>query len=329
MSNRQSFWKKQRVTKTSEIKKIINSIITSDIVYEFVGNKGKKFKIYTYIYAAIIFIFTAFSLSLLAISNAVHQIYNASYSLIEILAFIILGIDLFLRWYTSEVRMKKGNYSYLLFPFTIVGALLIASMMPSLYLINEWGHTNISFFETMKGLKFLRVFRLILLANLVPGLAIFKEVLSKEASTLYIVFTIVLITILVFGLVMYNIEGPDSNAARHTALDNYNILHNTNIKFNDKIFDNPSTIRQAEIMRNIKITSFIDALYFSTVALTTIGFGDISPITSLGKIIVMIMSVIGIAVLAIPSGIIAGGFISEIKEFRKIKNQNKKSNSDL
>ena len=326
MAKKLSFWKRQAINSTSDDKKFINAIITSDTLYAPAGKKRKKFKVYTYAYAAVIFIFTALSLSLLAVSNKVHQDYNASFSIVEILAFIVLGIDLFLRWYTSEVRMRKGNYSYFLFPFTLVGVLLIASMMPSLYLINEWGHTNIAFFETMKGLKFLRVFRLILLANLVPGLAIFKRVLTKEASTLYIVFTIVLITILVFGLVMYNVEGPDSHGARKAALDNYNSLQTSPLPFDDKIFDGTKTTQYAEIRSGIKIGSFLDAIYFSTVALTTIGFGDISPITSLGKIIVMVMSIIGIAVLAIPSGIIAGGFISEIKELRKTqKPKTKKS----
>ena len=110
----------------------------------------------------------------------------------------------------------------------------------------------------MKGLKFLRVFRLILLANLVPGLAIFKRVLKKEASTLYIVFTIVLITILVFGLVMYNVEGPDSHGARKVALENYNSFHFTKLKFNDNIFDNPSSKIDSDIISYIKIGSFLD-----------------------------------------------------------------------
>jgi len=39
----------------------------------------------------------------------------------------------------------------------------------------------------------------------------------------------------------------------------------------------------------------------------------------MGRAVTMVMSIVGIAILATPSGVIAGGFISEIKETRKRK----------
>lgn len=62
--------------------------------------------------------------------------------------------------------------------------------------------------------------------------------------------------------------------------------------------------------------TFFDAVYWATVSLTTIGYGDIYPVTLAGRIVTMLSSIIGIAVVAMPSGIITAGYLDVI---RKIK----------
>ncbi len=58
--------------------------------------------------------------------------------------------------------------------------------------------------------------------------------------------------------------------------------------------------------------SFFDAVYWATVSLTTVGYGDIYPVSSVGRIITMISSVFGIAIVALPAGIITAGYMNEI-----------------
>lgn len=60
--------------------------------------------------------------------------------------------------------------------------------------------------------------------------------------------------------------------------------------------------------------SLFDAIYWSTTALTTVGYGDIYPVTVFGKLVSMIYSVVGIAVVALPA-VITGGYINEIKKW--------------
>lgn len=316
-----SFFKRFGKTEYSKDKEYLNAIVVSDT--EFVAPKKaqrKSIKALIYVYAAIVFFVTALSIGMLGVSDEYQKTHKAIFSIIEIIVFIVLVVDVSLRWYTSEVRLKKGNWSYFIFPFTIVGAMMIASLLPSLYLINVWTGDSVKVFETLGNMKFLRVFRLILLANLIPALGIFRRVLSKEKSTLYVVFSIVIITILVFALVMYNVEGADSISARKEAIELYNNSAHTSVTY-DSVFTSSGADKAlaGDVLQFVKIHSFLDALYFSTVALTTIGFGDISPITNVGKVITMVMSIIGIAVLATPSGVIAGGFIQEIKESKKAK----------
>lgn len=60
--------------------------------------------------------------------------------------------------------------------------------------------------------------------------------------------------------------------------------------------------------------SFFDAVYWATVSLTTVGYGDIYPVSKLGRLITMFSSIFGIAVVALPAGIITAGYMSEIQK---------------
>lgn len=63
--------------------------------------------------------------------------------------------------------------------------------------------------------------------------------------------------------------------------------------------------------------TFLDALYWSTTALATIGYGDITPVTDLGKFLAIVSSLVGIAVVAFPAGIITGGYITQLQKARE------------
>ena len=60
--------------------------------------------------------------------------------------------------------------------------------------------------------------------------------------------------------------------------------------------------------------NFFDALYWATISLTTVGYGDIYAVSTTGKSITMISSFLGIAIVALPAGIITAGYMKEIKE---------------
>lgn len=60
--------------------------------------------------------------------------------------------------------------------------------------------------------------------------------------------------------------------------------------------------------------SFFDAIYWATVSLTTVGYGDIFPTSAVGRLVAMISSFIGIAIVALPAGIITAGYMEEISE---------------
>lgn len=58
--------------------------------------------------------------------------------------------------------------------------------------------------------------------------------------------------------------------------------------------------------------NFFDAVYWATVSLTTVGYGDIYPVSTIGRLVTMVSSIFGIAIIALPSGIITGGYLEAI-----------------
>ena len=63
--------------------------------------------------------------------------------------------------------------------------------------------------------------------------------------------------------------------------------------------------------------SIIRSFWWATITLTTIGYGDVYPITILGKIATILISISGIGIIAIPTGIIAGAFSQSMSKKRR------------
>jgi voltage-gated potassium channel len=77
----------------------------------------------------------------------------------------------------------------------------------------------------------------------------------------------------------------------------------------------------ALIMFNVEESNmfqdFFDALYWATTTLTTVGYGDIYPATDLGRIICMFSAIFGVAVIALPSGVITASYLDELREIKQ------------
>lgn len=65
--------------------------------------------------------------------------------------------------------------------------------------------------------------------------------------------------------------------------------------------------------------SFYSAIYWATISLTTVGYGDVFAVTKIGQLITMLSSLFGIAIIALPAGIITGGYLKEIERLKRKK----------
>ncbi|AAT27619.1 potassium channel family protein [[Mycoplasma] mobile] len=281
--------------KNLELWKILNYIAVSDSDDSYIRSKNVKFaKILKLLY--LILVITIIFISFIPLFSATkdgQNLFPISLSItINYVLFSILIIDYFFRWITFPLRVENKKYSLLFFPFTGVSIVMFFALLPSLIIIispSITSNANSAFFlafsQIVNSLVFLRLGRLILFLNVLTPFTSIKNVFVKQRVLLFNVFIFLIIISVLFALIIF----------------------------------------QAELVENAKITNFWDAFYFTIVSLTTIGFGDISPVTPLGQAMVVILALIGVAIFTIPAGIIAGGFLQELQNNEAFQKQNEKS----
>ena len=63
------------------------------------------------------------------------------------------------------------------------------------------------------------------------------------------------------------------------------------------------------------------SIYWAVVTLTTVGYGDVVPITTLGKTVAVFIMMLGYAIIAVPTGIVSSEFSKNRKTKKQLKNQ--------
>ncbi|MCM1352387.1 MAG: potassium channel family protein [Alistipes senegalensis] len=137
-------------------------------------------------------------------------------------------------------------------------------------------------FKLLRLTRLLKIVRVLKVFRYSSRIEMFARVLYKERKVLLSVLLLALFYIFLTALVMFNAE-PHVN---------------------------PATGEPA-------FGSFFDALYWATVTLTTVGYGDLCPVTDIGRIVSMLSSLFGVAIIALPSGVITAGYLEELRESRK------------
>ncbi|MCL1832177.1 MAG: potassium channel family protein [Oscillospiraceae bacterium] len=139
----------------------------------------------------------------------------------------------------------------------------------------------------LRTFRLLRIFRLLRVRKYVKTLSQFHDILKQKASQLFFSMIILFVLMLVASTLMYTAE----NEAQ------------------PEVFDNA-----------------MSGLWWAIITMTTIGYGDIYPITAGGKVIGALFSLLSVAIIAVPTGIISAGFIESNYLHKKIaSNTNKKS----
>jgi S-adenosylmethionine/arginine decarboxylase-like enzyme len=61
------------------------------------------------------------------------------------------------------------------------------------------------------------------------------------------------------------------------------------------------------------------AMWWGVATLTTVGYGDVHPVTAIGKVLGAIIAVLGIGLFALPAGLIGGAYLEEVEERKNRK----------
>lgn len=65
--------------------------------------------------------------------------------------------------------------------------------------------------------------------------------------------------------------------------------------------------------------TFFDAIYWAVITLTTVGYGDIHPVSGIGQMVSMVSSFVGLAVVALPTAILTARYITELNRKKEKK----------
>ena len=144
-------------------------------------------------------------------------------------------------------------------------------------------------FKIVRITRLLRILRIFKVIRYSSKIQVLGRVLRKERNVLLSVLAIAIFYVFLTALIMFNAE-PHINPVTGA------------VTFED----------------------FFDALYWATVTLTTVGYGDMIPATDLGRFISMVSSLFGVAIIALPSGVITASYLEELRSQRRKKQENSK-----
>lgn len=130
-------------------------------------------------------------------------------------------------------------------------------------------------------LRYLRAFRLLRLLKLsryFDGLQIFLKVIKAEIGAISAALLTMFVLVIISACLMFSLESQ----------------------------------AQPQVFRSV-----VDAIWWAVVTLTTVGYGDVTPVTAGGKILAMVIMLMGVATFALPAGILAARFSAELQERRE------------
>ena len=133
-------------------------------------------------------------------------------------------------------------------------------------------------FHILRMMRLLRLFRLLRVFKMgryVEALQTVVQVIRSSASRLVIAMLLCFFVMLFSAIIMYTVENP---------------------------------------VQPDKFPNVIASLWWAICTLTTVGYGDVFPITAVGRFFAAVISLVGIGIIAIPTGIIAAGFTTALNK---------------
>ena len=124
-------------------------------------------------------------------------------------------------------------------------------------------------------LRIVRMFRVFKMGRYSVALQTLGRVLKAKRAELTMTLSVTAILLIISGSLMYYVENP----------------------------------AQPEVFSSIP-----QALWGGVATLTTVGYGDVYPITAIGKLLAAIIAVLGVGLFALPAGILGSGFVEDLKK---------------
>ncbi|MBN7798995.1 ion transporter [Parahaliea mediterranea] len=190
-----------------------------------------------------------------------HATYGELFWRIEWVFTILFTIE-----YAVRIWCSPNRKAYVL---SIYGVVDLLAILPTYIALAFPQAASLLIVRLLRILRIFRVLRLVAFlneANLLAG------ALRRSARKIFVFFSMMMIITMIFGCLLYVVEGPESG------------------------FD------------NIPIS-----IYWAIVTITTVGYGDVVPVTALGRAISATGMLVGYAIIAVPTGIITAELASGLR----------------
>lgn len=222
-----------------------------EIIYEADTPTGKLFDV-----VLLIAILASILLVMLESIDSFDAKYHKFLDIAEWVITILFSIEYILR-----IVAVKQPFKYI---FSFYGIIDLLSTIPKYISILLPGTHSL---VALRALRLLRVFRILKLARYLGASNQLATAIKASRAKIAVFLFAVLIAAVIFGTIMYLVEGEENG-----------------------------------------FTNIPKSVYWCIVTLTTVGFGDIAPVTPFGQFIATIIMILGYGIIAVPTGIVSAEF---------------------
>lgn len=212
--------------------------------------------------------------------ESVNHLYARAFDLFEIFSVVVFTLEYALRVWscTEDPRFARPIAGRLRFALQPMILIDLLAIVP-FYLILAMPilHTALDT-RMVRAVRLVRLFRLFKATRYSKSLDTVRNVLRAKRDELVVTVFLVFIVLLLVSSLMYAVE-------------------------HDK---------QPEAFSSIPA-----AMWWGMMTLTTVGYGDIYPMTSLGKFCGMVIALMGVGVFALPAAILGSGFVEELQKHKR------------
>lgn len=172
--------------------------------------------------------------------------------------------------YAMRLMVVARPRRYALSFFGVVDLLAVLPTYLSLFVAGS------QYLLVIRALRILRIFRVLKMTRYVGEADLLWSTLVRSRRKIFVFISTILTLVLIFGALMYLIEGPQHG-----------------------------------------FSSIPRAMYWAVVTMTTVGFGDITPHTTLGQMLTSLIMLVGYSIIAVPTGIFAAELAAGIRDARR------------
>ncbi len=133
---------------------------------------------------------------------------------------------------------------------------------------------NARYMLLFRSFRFIRIFRIFKLFSFINEGYFLMHSLHKSLNKILVYFLFVLILVTCLGTLMFMVESNEPNS---------------------------------------QFTDLGTSVYWAIVTMTTVGYGDITPVTATGRLLSAFVMLLGYTIIAVPTGIVSATFIDETK----------------